>query len=153
EEYGEEALRLFRDRARHETGFVARLRLWLDLIFDATISLPREYFHIPSPSAVPSGSPPLRGVPSFHVLSTEPIRASALLSGGVLSFVILTSCWISLNGAISPHNYLAKPVPNSRNDSGSAQSAESSAYDSSAAASGRSVSKNGQLSAADRKRL
>src|SRR5262249_28429102 len=87
------------------------------------------------------------------VLSTEPIRASALLSGGVLSFVILTSCWISLNGAISPHNYSAKPVPNSRNDSGSAQSAESSAYDSSAAASGRSMSKNGQLSVADRKRL
>jgi len=33
EDYGEEALRLFRDRARDERGFFPRLRLWLDLFF------------------------------------------------------------------------------------------------------------------------
>ena len=55
EDYGEEALRLFRDRARDERGFFPRLRLWLDLFFDFTISLPGEYFHVPSPRVL---SPP-----------------------------------------------------------------------------------------------
>jgi len=30
--HGEEALQLFRDRLRDETGFIRRLRLWLDLL-------------------------------------------------------------------------------------------------------------------------
>ena len=41
--YGDEALQLFRDRARDETGFFLRFRLWLDLLVDLAPSLPQEY--------------------------------------------------------------------------------------------------------------
>ena len=43
EAYGSEALPLFRDRVRNEKGFFPCLRLWLDLIVDLAISIPREY--------------------------------------------------------------------------------------------------------------
>ena len=43
--YGEQALQLFRDRARDETGFVRRTRLWLDLVVDLLISVPHECRH------------------------------------------------------------------------------------------------------------
>ena len=65
ETYGDEALQLFRDRARDEKGFFPRLRLWLDLLMDVTISVPREYLHVPSPRAVTSGLRPLNGVPAI----------------------------------------------------------------------------------------
>jgi len=35
--YGDEALQLVRDRARHEST----LRLWIDLLFDLVCSIPR----------------------------------------------------------------------------------------------------------------
>lgn len=41
--YGEEALRLFHDRLRDETGFLARLRLWWELVFDLIVSVPRQH--------------------------------------------------------------------------------------------------------------
>jgi len=43
EAYREEAVQLFRDRARHERGFFRGLRLWLDLLADLAISVSREY--------------------------------------------------------------------------------------------------------------
>jgi hypothetical protein len=46
EKYGDEALRLLRDRARDERGFFRTLRLWLDLLVDLTISVPREYRYV-----------------------------------------------------------------------------------------------------------
>ncbi len=39
----EEALQLYRDRARDESGPLGRLRLWRDLIYDVAISLPSTY--------------------------------------------------------------------------------------------------------------
>lgn len=41
--YGDEAVRLVLDRARDEKGFFRGVRLWLDLLVDLAISLPREY--------------------------------------------------------------------------------------------------------------
>ena len=42
ESYGNEALQLFRDRARDEKGFFSRVRLWLDLLTDLAISVPQQ---------------------------------------------------------------------------------------------------------------
>ena len=42
-EYGEEAMRVLRERLRDERGPMARLRLWFDLVADAGLSLSREY--------------------------------------------------------------------------------------------------------------
>ncbi len=47
ETYGDAALQLFRDRLRDERGFFPRLRLWLDLLTDLAVSLPREHASTP----------------------------------------------------------------------------------------------------------
>jgi hypothetical protein len=43
EAYGDEALKLFRDRSRDEKGFLLSLRLWLDLLADLAMSFSREH--------------------------------------------------------------------------------------------------------------
>jgi hypothetical protein len=42
--YGDDALQLFRDRARDDQGFFPSLRLWLDLLTDPAASTPREHY-------------------------------------------------------------------------------------------------------------
>ena len=39
----DEAMELFRDRSAHERGLFVRIRLWLDLVSDLVLSLPRAY--------------------------------------------------------------------------------------------------------------
>ncbi len=87
-EYGDEALRLFRDRLRDERGFLLRLRLWLDLLVDLGYSLPREYRRAPAALASDRVKP-LAGLPSFSVLETEPLRPGMFLLGGVLALFTL----------------------------------------------------------------
>src|SRR5215813_12589857 len=82
EDYGEEALRLFRDRLEDECGFLPRLRLWFDLICDFTVSIPREYLRPASPRAVARAS---AVYPGLYVIELEPLRLSALLWGGVVA--------------------------------------------------------------------
>ena len=43
EEYGASAMQLFRDRLQAEHGFFKRFRLWVDIIADLTVSVPREH--------------------------------------------------------------------------------------------------------------
>lgn len=43
EEYGAFALQLFRDRLQSERGLPKRFRLWLDIILDLIVSVPREH--------------------------------------------------------------------------------------------------------------
>jgi Peptidase family S41/N-terminal domain of Peptidase_S41 in eukaryotic IRBP len=86
EAYGEAALQLFRDRARDERGFFQRLRLWMDLLFDFAISLPREYSYV-QPRLLGASAQHLPGVPSFFVLENESVRPGVLLLGATLSLV------------------------------------------------------------------
>ncbi len=74
--YGDEALRLVLDRARDEKGFLCGLRLWLDLLVDLAISLPREYSKAPKTRILVAN--PVNGDPSFQLL-TEPSLNPALL--------------------------------------------------------------------------
>ncbi|HEY2545734.1 MAG TPA: S41 family peptidase [Candidatus Acidoferrum sp.] len=89
EAHGEEALQLFRDRARHETGFLLRVRLWFDLLADLVISIPREY-HRAQPALIGAAHQHLDGAPTFFVLGNESPRAGALVSGCVLSLAALS---------------------------------------------------------------
>jgi Peptidase family S41/N-terminal domain of Peptidase_S41 in eukaryotic IRBP len=90
EAFGDQALQLFRDRARHEKGFFSRLRLWFDILADLAISVPRQ--HRPFQPALASGSARLSdGAPSFHVFDDEMPRPEALLLGTVLSFIALAA--------------------------------------------------------------
>ncbi len=76
EAYGAEALQLFRDRFCHERGFFPGLRLWLDLLVDFAISVPRMRRDV---------QPALSGAPSFQVLENESLRPGAMLLGAALS--------------------------------------------------------------------
>lgn len=154
EDYGEEALQLFRDRARDERGFFPRLRLWFDLLFDLTVSLPREYLHLPAPRAVTSAPKRLQGIPTFQFLRNDPVRPGALLSGGVLSVLALTTCWMSLNSAITPYDSAALQPQNpwSSSDSLRGNSSRSKSGDS-ASSSSRYSLKPSQLDPTERKRI
>ena len=48
-EYGTAVMQLFRDRLRDERGIFGRFRLWLDVIADLAISIPREHWR-PNPA-------------------------------------------------------------------------------------------------------
>jgi hypothetical protein len=154
EEYGDEALRLFRDRARDERGFFPRLRLWLDLFLDFTISIPREYFHVPSPRVVPSAPPRLNGIPGFYVLQNESPRPAALLFGGVVSLVALTTCWVSLNQVHRVSNSAAPQFADARNErtSSRSESAQTSPRPTGSDAA-RAATQPGTLDPAQRKRI
>ena len=89
EAYGDEALQLFRDRCRDETGFCPRLRLWLDLLSDLAVSVPRQYGFVQPVMIGASVQSRLSGMPLFFVLGDETPRFGALLFGGVLSLVAL----------------------------------------------------------------
>src|SRR5215475_852702 len=82
EDYGNEAMQLFRDRLEDERGFLPRLRLWFDLAYDLTVSIPREYLRPASPRAVARAS---MVYPGLYVIEHEPLRLSALFSGGVVT--------------------------------------------------------------------
>jgi hypothetical protein len=94
EEYGEDALQLFRDRARDETGFFPALWLWMDLLIDLAISIPREYGHAEPELVSASAWCRLDGLPSFYVLQGEPLRSGSLLFGSVATLTALAACWI-----------------------------------------------------------
>ena len=93
--YGAEALQLFRDRARDETGLVPRLRFWLDLLFDLAVSIPRAHRFAPAtPTRQCCGGPP-----SFRVLEEKPLRRGALFFGGILSVAALGGFPVLMNQA------------------------------------------------------
>ncbi len=87
EAYGDSALQLFRDRSRHERGFFPSLHLWLDLLADLAISVPRQHRYVPPALICASVQQRSDLGPSFHVLEGESPRLGALLLGGVLSLV------------------------------------------------------------------
>jgi hypothetical protein len=89
EKYGDEALQLLRDRARDETGFFLTLRLWLDLLTDLVISIPREHRSV-RPALIGSVQQRLNGAPSFFVLEDGSSRLRAFFFGGVLTLASLT---------------------------------------------------------------
>jgi Peptidase family S41 len=91
EKYGDEALQLLRDRARDERGFFRTLRLWLDLLVDLAISIPREYHYV-RPGFIGSVvQQRLDGTPSFYVLEEGPPRLGALFFGGIISLAVMTT--------------------------------------------------------------
>jgi uncharacterized protein (TIGR03435 family) len=88
--YGDEALRLVRDRARSENGFLSGLRLWLDLLLDLAISLPSEYSNARAASIV--AAQPLNGERSFQLLAERPLDPTLLCLGGTLSAALFWVC-------------------------------------------------------------
>jgi peptidase S41-like protein len=100
EAYGNEALQLVRDRARDETGFFGGLRLWLDLLADLAVSVPREYGYRQPVLIGASAQHRLEAVPAFFVLKGESPRLGALLFGSALSLLALGTFWALLSHAV-----------------------------------------------------
>ena len=90
QDFGDEALRLVRDRARSENGFLASLRLWLDLLLDLAISLPREYSRPPK-TPLPT-TQPLSIEGSFQLLAEPSLNPAVLGFAGMLSAVSFWVC-------------------------------------------------------------
>jgi hypothetical protein len=88
--YGDEALRLVRDRARSENGLLSGLRLWLDLLLDVAISLPREYRNAPKMPIVATQA--LSGERWFQLLAERSLNPTLLCLGGTLSAVSFWVC-------------------------------------------------------------
>jgi hypothetical protein len=87
--YGEDALQLFRDRARHERGFAAHLRLWLDLLADLAISVPRGYIAMKPHLAAGAMPAELGGAPSFRLLTQKPLNRWALVLAVAMSLILV----------------------------------------------------------------
>jgi hypothetical protein len=92
--YGDEALGLVRDRARDERGFLSGLRLWLDLLADLVISLPREYSKAPTTPI--AAAQPLNGDPSFQLLAEPSPNPALLFLSGMLSAMLFWACVTAL---------------------------------------------------------
>jgi hypothetical protein len=88
EAYGDEALQLFRDRARDEKGFPRTLRLWFDLLGDLAVSLPR--LHGSAASAVVRD--PAEAMPSFLVLESGSLSLGVRFCGVVLALAAFSAC-------------------------------------------------------------
>lgn len=88
--YGDEALRLVLDRARDEKGFLRGLRLWLDLLADLAMSLPREYRKAPA-TRIPAASP-VNGAPSFQLLTQRSVNPALLIVAGLLTAAAFWTC-------------------------------------------------------------
>jgi hypothetical protein len=88
--YGDEALRLVLDRARDEKGFLCRLRLWLDLLVDLAISLPREYSKAPTTRILVAN--PVNGAPSFQLLAERSLNPALLIVATLLTAASFWTC-------------------------------------------------------------
>ena len=100
--YGDEALQLFRDRSRDETGFFLRLRLWADLLSDLALSVPMEYLRVEPELLSSSARLFSKDGPSFLVLPNRPLGTGVLLSGSVLSLAALIAFSVLLNHGVRP---------------------------------------------------
>src|ERR1051325_6743445 len=88
EEYGEEALLLFRDRLLDEKGFFSHLRLWMELLADLAVSVPKEYGYA-RPALVSVKR--LSGAPTFYFVEDGlPSFRELLLRCGLALFALTT---------------------------------------------------------------
>ncbi len=91
--YTQEALQLFRDRARDEQGTVRHLRLWMDLLFDLAVSVPRLHFR----ERRRIEARRLEGVPAFHMLEERPPHPAVVMVAALVSLAVVWAAAFSLS--------------------------------------------------------
>jgi hypothetical protein len=106
EAYGDEALQLFRDRARDEKGFFQQVGLWLDLLADLAISVPRQYRYVRPALTGATVQQRSLSAPAFFVLVDESMGPEALIFGCALSTIAL-SLFLTLLGHAGNHRPLS----------------------------------------------
>jgi hypothetical protein len=98
--YRADALQLFRDRLRDETGFFSRLRLWIDIFLDLAVSVPFQYSG-PRPAFSRAPGPHIAGAPCFFLLEAASLGPASPVSGCavILTAVVLLTSPLSPVGA------------------------------------------------------
>jgi len=91
--YADAAMELFRDRSRDEVGFIARLRLWLDITRDLAISLPKAYWQAQPALAAQATEMPLP-TPGFQVLPSTGLRRLAFFYAVTASLLMFGSLFL-----------------------------------------------------------
>lgn len=89
--YREEALQLYRDRLRDETGVYLKARLHCDLLMDALAGLPQAWRNSRVGSSRRALVTHSDGIPSFQVLDEEPLRPATIFLGSTVSFTALAA--------------------------------------------------------------
>ncbi|MGA2673795.1 MAG: S41 family peptidase [Terracidiphilus sp.] len=97
EKYTEEAIQLYRDLDRHETGLLQRTGLWLGLLADLALGLPQAYRNTYVSTAASPVAQVVQGVPTFRVLELEPMRPGLFLFGSILTLALLGAFSVVLN--------------------------------------------------------
>ena len=141
--HGEEALQLYRDRARDEAGLLPRVQLWFDLLVDLAVSVPREYRRTEPALVRASAQPGLDGMPGFRLLEGAPPRPGALLSAVFLALAGLAAASVLINyGGSHPNSHLwqAKPRAQQPDRSAATGSPSNSAERSAASAQAQTAS-------------
>lgn len=95
--YQEEALQLYRDRLRDESGVFHRSRLYCDLLVDVLVSLPQAWRDSYAAANAPSLVANADRVPSFRMLDNEPLPPASILIASALSFAALSIFGLMLN--------------------------------------------------------
>jgi hypothetical protein len=105
--YGEEAMRLVRERARDEKGALRQLRLWFDLIRDLAATAPLYGARPPISqiSLAPHGSP------SFTLVGHESPSATSLFAGFLVSVTLLAAFPLALSGSGSGRKWNFPRLP------------------------------------------
>ena len=89
--YEEETIQLLRDRWRDEPGYLRRLRLGFDLIFDIARSLPHAYRNSYEATSLAPISHTVDSGQMFQSLHSEPIRRGAFVIAGALTATVLVT--------------------------------------------------------------
>lgn len=87
--YGDDAMQLFRDRVRDETGLLPRIRLCLDLLIDFALGLHQALHNSRRIPVAAAGADYNPGVPSFRTLDRQPLRPGSFLFGCACSLAAL----------------------------------------------------------------
>jgi hypothetical protein len=105
QQYGAEALQLFRDRLRDEIGLLPKLRLWIDLLTDVALGLPQAYRNTYRTAAATPAWQMAQGLPSFRTLEEEPLRPSSVVMGGISAIAALALFIFVMNHAPAYHPF------------------------------------------------
>ena len=87
--YEQDTVQLYRDRMRDERGLVRRVRLYRDLMVDAVLGAPQAWRNSYAEASADTLAGDVSGLPGFHLLDQEPLRAGAVAIGFVFSISAL----------------------------------------------------------------
>ena len=89
EKYTKEAVQLYRDLHRQETGLLRRTSLWIGLLADLVFGLPQAYRNTYVSTTASPVALAVQGVPTFRVLELKPVRLRSFLFGSTLTLALM----------------------------------------------------------------